>query len=59
MIEVTRMIVDDNKEKMEKVEIVAEACRPTAHEDRCELSVKIVECMVEQAKAHGYDPEAE
>jgi len=59
MIEVTRMIVDDNKDKMEIVEQIAEACRPTAHEDRCELSVKIMECMVEQAKARGYDPKAQ
>jgi PBP/GOBP family len=58
LIEVTRMVVEDDKDKMEVVEQMAEACRPTAHEDRCELSVKIMECMMEQAKARGYDPEA-
>lgn len=45
------------KDKMEKVEAIADECKDVTHEDRCEQAIMIGKCMEEGAKNRGMTPE--
>lgn len=49
------MITEGDEKKMKVATEIAEACRPTANADRCQLAVDIMTCMDTEAKKKGLE----
>lgn len=48
-------MTEGDEKKLALASEIAEACRPTANPDRCELAVDIMTCMAAEAKKRGVD----
>lgn len=53
LVEVAKLATENNEEMVKTVEEIANECRPVADSDRCELAVKIMECMKAGADKRG------
>lgn len=49
------MMTEGDEKKLADATEIAEACRPTANDNRCELAVAIMNCMEAEAKKRGLD----
>lgn len=48
-------MTEGDEKKLATATEIAEACRPTANDDRCQLAVDIMTCMETEAKKKGVD----
>jgi PBP/GOBP family len=45
----------DDKDTLDKVQAVVDACKDATHEDRCEAIFVITECTMKEAEVQGID----